>query len=194
MERRQALRLLASAAALPLLSRDAFSLFRTVHDQLPETAALKTLNLHQNATVATISELIIPQTDTPGAKVARVNEFIDLILTEWYDDPERAAFLNGLADVDLRSRDLFGKDFVECSEKQQTQVLTDLDEELAKMQGSSGPRHRRTDPPEKNFFYMMKRLTLTGYYTSEVGFEQELREQIIPPRHAGCASIEETGK
>src|ERR1700740_1144902 len=106
MERREALKLLAATAALPLLSRDAFSLFRAVHEQLPETAALKTLDPHQNATVIAVSELIIPQTETPGAKAARVNEFIDVILTDWYDDQERSIFLNGLADVYAPSRDL----------------------------------------------------------------------------------------
>lgn len=192
MERREALRLLASAAALPLLSRDAFSLFRAVHQQLPEAASLKTLNPHQNATVTTISELIIPQTDTPGAKAARVNEFIDLVLTEWYHDEEKSLFLSGVADVDSRSRDLFGKDFVECSAKQQAQLLTELDEELSETRRPADlARPRRTDPPEKQFFYMMKQLTLVGYYTSEIGFEQELHQQIIPPRHAGCVPIEE---
>jgi 2-phosphoglycerate kinase len=100
MQRREALRLLASAAALPLLSRQAFSMFQAVHEGLPEQAVLKTLNPHQNATVITISELIIPQTTTPGAKSARVNEFIDLILTEWYDEEEKATFMTGLTDVD----------------------------------------------------------------------------------------------
>ena len=92
-------------------------MFQAVHEQLPEQAVLRTLNPHQNATVTTISEIIIPQTDTPGAKAARVNEFIDLILTEWYDDEEKSIFLTGLTDVDTRARDLFGKDFVDCGEK-----------------------------------------------------------------------------
>jgi len=104
MQRREALRLLASAATLPLVSRDAFSLFQEVHQQLPQTAALKALDAHQNATVVTISELIIPQTDTPGAKAARVNEFIDLIVAEWYDQEQKSTFLTGLADVDRRSQ------------------------------------------------------------------------------------------
>jgi len=69
---------------------------------------LRTLNPQQNGMVTTISEIIIPQTDTPGAKAARVNEFIDLILTEWYDDEEKSIFLTGLAEVDTRTRDLFG--------------------------------------------------------------------------------------
>src|SRR2546427_9577005 len=58
MQRREALRLLAATAALPILSRDAFSLFREVHQQLAEAPALKTLNPHQNATVTAMSELI----------------------------------------------------------------------------------------------------------------------------------------
>src|SRR2546429_6881204 len=122
MQRREALRLLASAATLPLLSRDAFSLFQEVHQQLPQTAALKALDPHQNATVVTISELIIPQTDTPGAKAVRANEFIDLIVADWYDEQEKSAYLTGLADVDQRSQSTFGKDFVRCSDKQQIQI------------------------------------------------------------------------
>ncbi len=51
MQRREALRLLASAAALPLLSREAFSMFRAVHEQLPDQSVPKSLDPHQNATV-----------------------------------------------------------------------------------------------------------------------------------------------
>ena len=84
-------------------------MFQAVHEQLPEQPVLRTLNPQQNAMVTTISEIIIPQTDTPGAKAARVNEFIDLILTEWYDDEEKSIFMTGLTDVDTRTR--------ACSEK-----------------------------------------------------------------------------
>ena len=190
MQRREALRLLAAAATLPLLSRDAFSLFQEVHQQLPQTAALKALDPHQNATVATISELIIPQTDTPGAKAARVNEFIDLIVADWYDEQEKSTFLTGLADIDQRSQSSFGKDFVGCSDKQQIQILNDLDEE-SRVKSEPAVRHsaRNTAPEEKPFFFMIKQLTLIGYYTSEIGFVQELHEEIIPARHAGCAPL-----
>ena len=191
MHRRQALRLLASAATLPLLSREAFSLFQAVHDQMPEQPVLKTLNPHQNDTVSTIAEIIIPQTNTPGAKAARVNEFIDLILTEWYDEEERSTFLTGLADVDSRTRDLYSKDFVECAEKQQVEVLQALDDEVAAGRAEADVRRRRNRPPEKNFFFMMKQLTLVGYYTSQIGFEQELHGEIIPSHHASCVPLDE---
>jgi hypothetical protein len=191
MHRRQALRLLASAATLPLLSREAFSLFQAVHDQLPEKTALKTLNSHQNDTVTTIAELIIPQTNTPGAKAARVNEFIDLMVAEWYDDEEKSIFLGGLTDVDVRAQGLYGKDFTQCDEKQQVELLQALDDEVAADRSQTDARRRRSRPPEKNFFFMMKQLTLVGYYTSQVGFEQELHGEIIPSRHAPCVPLEE---
>jgi len=188
MHRRQALRLLASAATLPLLSREAFSLFQAVHEQMPEQAVFKTFNPQQNAIVTTIAELIIPQTDTPGAKAARVNEFIDLILTEWYDEEEKSTFMTGLADVDSRTHELYGKDFVDCAEKQQVEILQALDDEVAAREQDA--RRRRNHPPEKNFFFMMKQLTLVGYYTSQVGFEQELHGEIIPARHVACVPLD----
>jgi hypothetical protein len=191
MHRREALRLLASAATLPLLSRQAFSMFQAVHEQLPEQPVLRTLNPHQNQTVTTISELIIPQTNTPGAKAARVNEFIDLILTEWYDDEEKSIFLTGLTEIDASARSLFGKDFVDCEEKLQTEILRGLDDEVATARAEVRRGSSRRRPPERNFFFMIKQLTLIGYYTSQIGFEQELHGEIIPARHAGCVPLEE---
>jgi hypothetical protein len=197
MQRREALRLLGGAAALPLLSHSAFGLFRQVHDQLPASPALKTLNPHQDATVTTLAEIIIPQTDTPGAKAARVNEFIDVIVSEWYDAQERSIFLKGLADLDARSRDLFAHDFVDCAAKQQVQIVTELDEGLTKIREAAVPgttrKLHRLNPEEVNFFYMMKQLTLVGYYTSEEGSEEELHYEIIPSAHGGCTPIDKKG-
>jgi hypothetical protein len=187
MKRRDALKLLAATAALPLLSREAFSLFRAVHEDLPATPALRALDAHQNATVTTISELIIPQTDTPGAKAARVNEFIDAILSDWFDDAERVSFLAGLADIDAHSQKLFAKDFVSASAEEQTQLLTELDEEVVRVR-DSGRRHKG-DPTKEEFFASMKHLTLVGYYTSQIGFEQELHQQIISPTHSSCTAL-----
>lgn len=195
MQRREVLRLLAGTAALPLLSSDVFALFQQVHNQLPATPALKTLDPHQDATVTAIAELIIPQTDTPGAKAVRVNEFIDLILTEWYDEKDRDRFLAGLANVDAQCRDLFGKDFVECSAIQQKQILTELDEELTEVRQaeihSSKRRRLAVTAADETFFYAIKQLTLVGYFTSEAGAKQALHYEVIPSQHSECAPLPE---
>ena len=44
------------------------------------TGLLSEFVREQNATVIELSEMIIPQTDTPGAKVALVNRFVDSVL------------------------------------------------------------------------------------------------------------------
>src|SRR6266571_972404 len=125
MNRREVLLLLAGTAALP---DRLLAIGRTVH-QRARAGTLRALNPHQNETVATSAELIIPKTDRPGAREAGVPAFIDVMLADWGDDDQRQMFMAGLANVDERSRALFGKEFVACSEAQQTQILTDLDAE-----------------------------------------------------------------
>jgi len=193
MQRRSALKLLAGAAAFPILSRDVLAMFREAYQELPATPAFRTLDPHQNQTVVAIAEMIIPKTATPGATDARVNEFIDLILTDWCATDEKQTFLDGLADVDARSQKKFRKDFVDCAPDQQQEILKDLDSSLtSSLKDSADPvrRKRISKPPEKSFFFMIKQLTLVGYYTSEVGFEDELHEEIIPSDHAGCLPLE----
>ncbi len=189
MERRDLLKLLASTTTWPSLSAEAIFLFEGVHAQIARASVLKTLNPQQDATVATIAELIIPQTNTPGAKAAKVNEFIDVMLSDWCDESMSARFLAGLADVDSRSRQLFGRNFVECQEADQKKLLAALDEEAIAARGNE--LHSGSPMPllPANFFGMMKTLTLVGYYTSEAGFKEELRQSIIPPSHKGCAPL-----
>jgi hypothetical protein len=191
MERRDVLKLLGSATALSALPFEALTLIQQASAQAAESTALRTLNPHQNATVTTISELIIPATDTPGAKEAKVNEFIDLLLTEWYDPAETKQFLEGLTEVDACSKEKFSAAFVDCTPAQQAKVLKQLDDAamvFAAKQKQALQTHAA--PPSMNFFYQLKKLTLAGYYTSEIGFSQELGKKIIPPSHAGCAPIQ----
>jgi hypothetical protein len=182
------LRILAAGAALPALSTDMFAFFRGAHPAAGY--ALRTLNSHQNDMVVAMIDQIIPETDTPGAKSARVNEFIDVILTEWANDTERKNFLEGLADVDKKSNEVFGKDFAGTASAQQLSLLRAMDEAAA-FESSNRPddeeeEDRRDRQLQGNFFSVFKHITLHGYYTSEIGFTQELKLQIIPGAQHGC--------
>lgn len=120
---------------------------------------------HQNETVVTLTELIIPETDTPGAKAALVNRYIDLELRE-DETARKKSFLEGLAWIDGRSLKLYGMPFVRLNVQQQSALLTPL-----------------ADPENKNpedrigveFFQQLKDFTIFAYYTSKVGMEQELQ-------------------
>jgi len=190
VDRREVLKLLGLSSALLAMPAEWVSALRAIHASLGSTPALKILNPHQDATVMAMAELILPQTDTPGAKAVRVNEFIDRIVADWYSDEDRVRFLAGLATVDARTRSLFQKDFVDASPSQQSEILRALGEEMAQATETlaNAPRgYRGADPePEDNFYFMFRQLTLTGYFTSEAGFTEQLHEEIIPGRFDGC--------
>jgi hypothetical protein len=180
MNRRDALILLAGTAAVP---DRLFAIGRAVHQNV-RAGTLRALTPPQNETVATIAELIIPKTDTPGARDAGVPAFIDVMLADWADDDQRQMFTAGLANVDERSRAAFGNAFIGCTPAQQAEVLEDLDYELARL------RDTKSDT-SKNFFQAMKWLTLTGYYTSEVGATSELHYRVVPGRYEPCFPLEQ---
>ena len=138
-----------------------------------------------------MTDIIIPATATPGAKAARVNEFIDVILTDWATPEERRDFLAGLTDVDRKSNALFGKDFLACSLEQQATLLRAMDDAVdwtsrRRRARSSVPPEQRDTQLRGDFFDVFKTLTLHGYYTSEIGFAQELKLEIIPGAQHGC--------
>jgi hypothetical protein len=191
MYRRELFRLLATGVAFPALSPSAIAMFRQA--QSTPSYALRTLDPHQNATVVLMTDVILPQTDTPGAKGAKVNEFIDVILTDWATDAEREHFLSGLASLDDRSNALFGKPLVDSSPAQQESLLRAMDDEWVRKADEVKPRtsayEERDQQLHGNFFGVFKRLTLVGYYTSEIGFTQELKKVIIPGSYQGCTPI-----
>lgn len=126
---------------------------------------------HQNETVVTLTELVIPTTDTPGAKAAKVNEYIDLMLHDVAADKGHG-FLQGLGWLDGHAIELHGAPFVALQEQQQVSILESLDE--------------GQDPqlaPGAEFFVRLKRLTVEGYYTSRIGIA-ELNKHGVPSTFA----------
>ena len=118
----------------------------------------------QNDAVVTLTELIIPQTDTPGAKALGVNRFVDRVLYE-ANPADRDKFFRGLAWIDERSKILYGKDFVAADPTEQTALLTRVADTNNKTDG---------DRTGVEFFRAIKSMTISGYYATEVGLRQEL--------------------
>lgn len=188
MHRREALRIFAAGAVLPALSPEMFAMFRQA--QPPPGYTMRTLTGHWNDTVKAMIDQIIPATDTPSATGARVHEFIDVILTEWATPEERTHFMDGLAGIDKQSQSLYAKSFSDASAEQQLAQLRAIDDAVMTNRNVR-PRHGNTVPKpdaqlEGDFWEVFKRITLHGYYTSEVGFTQELKLEIIPGAQHGC--------
>ena len=131
-----------------------------------------------------IGETILPETpDSPGAKAARIGDFMTSIVNDCYDEKERQAFLDGLYTLKSRVRSAYDADFTELPESDRIAFLAALDREANEQTG---------DIP--HYFGMMKQLTLWGYFTSEPGATQALRYNPVPGRYEGCVPYQEGEK
>jgi gluconate 2-dehydrogenase gamma chain len=165
----------------------------------------QTLTEVQSEMVATMGEIILPESETPGARAARVHEFIDVMLTEYYPPEDRQRFLAGLERVDRYSRAAADKRFLDATPEQQLQLVRALNRQsfsdpptlperleeepvLRDLTVETGrgtleeqapltldPDGDPEDIGEEAFFRTLKELVLVGYYTSEPGANQELR-------------------
>jgi hypothetical protein len=192
LDRREALRRLAAAglgtATLPAWV-EALGAFTVEHAHTAQAARRassawkpRVLTPQQNATVIALTEAIIPQTETAGAKAAKVNEFIDFVLAE-APRSNRDRFLAGLTWVDARATRDFGKPFARGTTEQQTALLTTISAPAA----LTGP-----DEEGAEFFTAIKSMTITGYYTSEVGMREELGDDgvLFFAEFKGCTHSE----
>src|SRR5260370_895201 len=88
---------------------------------------------------------------------------------------------------------LFGKNFVDASSEQQLAQLRAIDDATLAGRVARAHHGNHVEPPDQQmkgeFWEVFKRITVHGYYTSEVGFSQELKLQIIPGTQHGCTDI-----
>jgi hypothetical protein len=150
--------LLERAALLAggLLSAPGFALLNVPIESTPDS-----LSSSQKDLIIALSETILPQTDTPGAAAARVDEFIAHTLAEWFGVAELTAFLTGLDLFASSCAAATGKSFGSMTQEARLAYIEPLDREAI------AARSQNVDPLP--FFASMKELTLIGYYTSEVG-------------------------
>lgn len=184
MNRRDLLRLLGASAAVPAFAGASgerlVAAGRRLHRRVRDRD-FQVLDPHQREVVATLVELIIPTTDTPGARTAGVPQFIDLLLGEWAPDDDRAKFLQGIADVDARAKTAFGTDFLGATEAQRATIVGQLDGEVQAL--------REKGNPQEHFFQRLKFLTVYGYCSSEVGATEVLHYEVIPGSFDPCTEL-----
>jgi len=152
------------------------------------------LNENQRRMIAQLTELIIPTTDTPGAKDAGVPAFIDQIFSVWCTPKERRIFVEGLGALEAFCQKAHGRAFNACSAIEQSAALMDCEKRAAVYRSPSGGNIFNDLDEDAPFFYKLKQLTVLGYYTSEVGATQELRYEPVPNRYDGNINFSEVGR
>jgi len=123
------------------------------------------LDEHQNETLIALSDLIIPTTDTPGAKEAQVNRYIDLVLAAETHETRRA-FLNSLGYLDGESMRRYKAAFRYLAREDQADLL----HSLAYPRAGSGWTGEAAPPDVGHaHFETLKQRIVTAYYSSQIG-------------------------
>jgi hypothetical protein len=115
--------------------------------------------------IAEIAEMILPKTSTPGAKEAKVPQFVEFMLKECYKEDQQKAFFAGLDKLN----DAANGDFVKASAEKKTTLLKAEDSAKDKSE----------------FWKTMKDLTVLGYFTSEPGATKAAAYLEVPGKYEG---------
>lgn len=144
------------------------------------------LSSEQGALITQLSEIIIPKTDTPGAKDVGVPGFIDQILNECYKKEDQDNFLAGLKEFDDEAKKEYGNPFTELDAEQQTAFVKKIHDAAVNAEDSG-------TPPQRPFILAVKELVMLGYFSSEAGATQVLQYNPVPGSYKGCIPVSEAG-
>ena len=167
IQRREILRILGTAAAaatFPGFSKWGFACGHVGNAALsirPASYHPVFFRASEYAMLERLTEMIIPSDDSPGAKEAGVAEFIDFMVAS--DPAVQYPFRMGLSWLNAHSEQSTGKKFLELSSEQQTSLLEPL---------GLKNKARPGEEDGRRFFRLMREYTVTGFYTSEIGFKE----------------------
>lgn len=146
-----------------------------------------------------VAETIIPATNTPGAKAAKVGELMKIMVTDCYTQEQQDAFMKGISELDEACKKANSKTFMECTPQQRHDFLTGLEKTAAdfnkQVEEKDKPRREELEKKGKNYdfvpsplhyYTMMKQLTLMGFFTSKTGMTETLRHIPVPGKYDGA--------
>lgn len=169
LDRRAALRRLGAGmgalAVWPYVSEQGAAAFARIQGS-GAAPDLVFLTPGQYADLVVLTDTIIPtDAHSPGAREARVADYIDILLAESSEDVQQT-WLGGLAETERAARARFNAPVSGLTPDQAATLVTEMS--------------RNEAAPEttlERFFAATKDATIRGYYTSEIGIHQDLNYQ-----------------
>jgi Gluconate 2-dehydrogenase subunit 3 len=193
MERRELLKMIAVLTGGALIGGDVFisGCKTTVKngEGLLSTDMIALLN--------EVGDTIIPVTDTPGAKAAKVGEFMNVYVSDCYRTDQQKTFTEGLSALNKACEKQFSKSFMDLTPAERNQVITALEpeaksynEQIKKNEQIARDAARQQVKEfvgaPLHYYSMIKQLTLLGYFTSEIGMKEALRFLPVPGKYDGA--------
>lgn len=193
MDRRELLKMIAVLTGGAVIGGEVF-----LSGCKTNTSGGTTFSAENIALLDEVGETIIPTTDTPGAKAAKVGEYMKTIVTDCYTEAQQKVFTEGMAGLDEACKKLNEKTFMDCTAEQRKAFLITLEKEAKEFNKQRDEKDKAAkdkarlemDPnyvgSPSHYYTMMKQLTLMGYFTSETGSKQALRWMAIPGKYDGA--------
>jgi len=160
-----------------------------------------------------ITETILPKTGSPGAKEAKVGDFIQLMIHDCYSKVDQELFLRGLDKFQMDCKASTQKSFVDLSVPDREKYLLSIEKDLFKKKETENNKisddhtlvakkkvegkqidavnkEQVPGPEEPNHYYrILKELTLLGYFTSEPGATKALEYVKVPTKFIGTMPL-----
>jgi hypothetical protein len=165
------------------------------------SAASLSFSPTQIALLDEIAETIIPATDTPGAKAAKIGAFMQTQVADCYTPAQQKEFLRGVDEFDGACKKAQGKGFMECTAEQRKAFLVALEKEAKPFNEKIEAEEKKEreaakakgwqaeldyQGKERHYYTMMKQLTLYGYFTSKEGMTQAMQYLPVPSKYDGA--------
>jgi hypothetical protein len=137
--------------------------------------------------IADLASTLIPTTDTPGAREARVEDFIVGMIRDCTDRMTANKFIDGLKELEYRCRSQYQRSFGQCREAERESLLLYFEQAGKPIYGILGKAESRW--LGKSFFSTLKAYTVEGYCSSELGMTKGLAYDPIPGHFHGCIPL-----
>lgn len=144
-----------------------------------------------------VGETILPKTNTPGAKDAKIGEYMKVMVTDCYTADDQKTFHEGIKKLNDACKAMHNESFMKATPEQRKSLLIKLDEEAKKEAEEKNKFDKDQDLKEKaehdkgnmdfkkerraaHYFTMMKQLTISGFFSSKEGRTGALRYTPVP--------------
>ncbi len=116
----------------------------------------------QFSTIEILTEMIIPTDSQPGAKEAKVAEYIDFVVysASKFEPSLQGLWVDGLAKLDSECKEKYGQPFSRIAVFNREALLTAT---------SLPERDPKAEHPGFAFYHALKEMTVEAFYSSKIG-------------------------
>lgn len=143
---------------------------------------------HNKLIIAELADLIIPRTETPGAKDCSVDQYIIYQVNHHLSNKDTNNFIEGIQEIIKTSTIKYNKQFIDLSQTEKYNLLKSFESEASNLKGKMAKiRNKLFGKP---FFTTLKELTTIGYCTSLKGSTMGLNYTAIPGKYLAITNYQ----